>query len=504
VKASASVGQWEKLLNCSYFYYSDEHPISTKDELTLRTPAYHLPKSLVGHVDTIFHTVHRLPHNNPRHHNKPGSAYRVDSNVRLADNVDDYDGMKAVTVEYLNGFYEIPTGPTASPTSAPSTCPSPCPTSCAVGHTAAFINEDSGCVVYCVDAPANGQCQEGGSGCTSSCVSMDDIGQAVFETNSESFSQTDLTQFQTYFDLNVQAAVDIGGTEVAADECSFDNCGEGSLDIQYIMGISPHTVSTFYYVGGSDPIVTFVTDLADDSNPPKSNSISWGSIEQGLSASVLNSFNTEAMKLGAIGVTVTASSGDGGVSNGNCACTQNSGSSQSLWSGAGTWSGEGYFPNFPASNPYITAVGATMGPEGEVPTERGTEIVSQTELNGNLVSAITSGGGFSTYFAQPAWQTTVITNYFNELTTLPAAGYNKNGRGLPDVSFLGIMYLIVVNGTIAPVYGTSCSSPVTAGMISIINAKRVAHGLTTVGFINPTLYANTVGTRMNYGIIVPA
>ena len=33
----------------------------------------------------------------------------------------------------------------------------------------------------------------------------------------------------------------------------------------------------------------------------------------------------------------------------------------------GTWAGTGYFPSFPASNPYVTAVGATMGAGGAVP-----------------------------------------------------------------------------------------------------------------------------------------
>jgi subtilase family serine protease len=37
------------------------------------------------------------------------------------------------------------------------------------------------------------------------------------------------------------------------------------------------------------------------------------------------------MQLAAIGVTVFASSGDDGVSNANCACTTNSGSSTVSW-----------------------------------------------------------------------------------------------------------------------------------------------------------------------------
>ena len=47
----------------------------------------------------------------------------------------------------------------------------------------------------------------------------------------------------------------------------------------------------------------------------------------------------------------------------NCACTADSSSkSASGWKGA-PWSGQGYFPTFPASCPYVTALGGTMGPE---------------------------------------------------------------------------------------------------------------------------------------------
>lgn len=119
---------------------------------------------------------------------------------------------------------------------------------------------------------------------------------------------------------------------------------------------------------------------------------------QSLSASIMSSFNTEAIKLGAIGVTVCVSSGDNGVANygctscdptkavtyNNCACNANSGSSTSSWTGTNTWSGEGYFPNFPASNPYVTAVGATMGADGFVPVGE-SEIACQSQLGGNVL-----------------------------------------------------------------------------------------------------------------------
>ncbi len=45
------------------------------------------------------------------------------------------------------------------------------------------------------------------------------------------------------------------------------------------MGMSQNTVSTFWYVGGSDSFVDYAVALADATNPPAVNSISWGSNE---------------------------------------------------------------------------------------------------------------------------------------------------------------------------------------------------------------------------------
>jgi subtilase family serine protease len=95
---------------------------------------------------------------------------------------------------------------------------------------------------------------------------------------------------------------------------------------------------------------------------------------QETSVSEMTSFNTEAMKCTALGVTIMVSSGDNGVMNfgctcksseatsmDNCACDASSSSSVSDWTGSNSWSGDGYFPSFPASCPYVTALGATMG-----------------------------------------------------------------------------------------------------------------------------------------------
>ena len=45
----------------------------------------------------------------------------------------------------------------------------PCPTSCSNGYTPGTAHTMDGCTVYCTTEPVDGQCQEGGSGCESSC-----------------------------------------------------------------------------------------------------------------------------------------------------------------------------------------------------------------------------------------------------------------------------------------------------------------------------------------------
>ncbi len=138
--------------------------------------------------------------------------------------------------------------------------------------------------------------------------------------------------------------------------------------------------------------------------------------------------DVEAQKLGVQGVTVLVASGDDGVATK---------ASQGVVCG--------YYPDFPASCPYVTAVGATQGPESG-----GVEVACQSDHG----AVITSGGGFSGVFATPSWQVSAVTGYFNRVAAatpsmLPSDGYNPHGRGYPDISLLGYNYKIVVNGKVA-------------------------------------------------------
>jgi tripeptidyl-peptidase-1 len=171
-----------------------------------------------------------------------------------------------------------------------------------------------------------------------------------------------------------------------------------------------------------------------------------------------------------MGVTLIAASGDDGAQGG-------------LWKSHDSACVDtkrfGLQVNWPASSPFVTAVGATAGIES-CAVERTCQVSCLSrgsewcvfDTTGPLV---TSGGGISGFGQTPPWQ----------------KSHNPSeGRGIPDVSLAGHSYNVIVGGEQMAIDGTSASAPVFGGMISLLNARRNAAGKPPVGFINPTMYQN--------------
>ncbi|KAG6841456.1 hypothetical protein C0991_010881 [Blastosporella zonata] len=163
-------------------------------------------------------------------------------------------------------------------------------------------------------------------------------------------------------------------------------------------------------------------------------------------------------QLGSIGTTAFFSSGDEGVGGGNC--LTNDGTSKTLFQ-----------PAFPASCPYVTAVGGTTKVSPEV-------------------AVSFSGGGFSRYFAQPSYQTSAVSTFLTSLGSTYSGLYNATGRAYPDVSAQGSAFRVIVSGAVNSVSGTSASSPTVAGIFSLLNDVRLAAGKPSLGFVNPLIYSN--------------
>ena len=192
--------------------------------------------------------------------------------------------------------------------------------------------------------------------------------------------------------------------------------------------------------------------------------------------------NANFAKVGAMGITHTVATGDSGAhgrTDGGCSTSK-------------------VHPAFPAASPYLTAVGATMVPDGQVQSGFKDPVCNQIQCLGagtetvcskSTGALITSGGGFSEYTPRMQYQDKVVSEYLKESSNLPPAGaFNASGRGFPDIAALGHQYYIELNGQVVAVDGTSASCPVNAGILSLINAELVRQGKAKLGFANPTIY----------------
>eukprot|EP00611_Tribonema_gayanum_P024297 TRINITY_DN5331_c0_g1_i7.p1 TRINITY_DN5331_c0_g1~~TRINITY_DN5331_c0_g1_i7.p1 ORF type:complete len:772 (-),score=273.02 TRINITY_DN5331_c0_g1_i7:148-2463(-) len=152
-----------------------------------------------------------------------------------------------------------------------------------------------------------------------------------------------------------------------------------------------------------------------------------------------------------------------------------------------------FTPDFPASSPWVTSVGATqVAWELEGACMQGAllndDVSAETAVN-KFTGGFDGGGGFSEYFAAPAWQQAAVAEYLNSGAAPDLQTFNWSNRAYPDLALAGHNYVVVVDGgRIATVGGTSASAPALGGMVSLLNKRLIAAGKPRLGFLNPVLY----------------
>lgn len=87
-------------------------------------------------------------------------------------------------------------------------------------------------------------------------------------------------------------------------------------------------------------------------------------------------------------------------------------------------------------------------------------------------------------------ESSAVEEYLTKLGSTNAGKFNVSGRAYPDVSAIGEDVQVVVNGRTESVGGTSCSSPIFASVIALVNDQLLRAGKPVLGFLNPFLYAN--------------
>jgi uncharacterized protein (TIGR03437 family) len=155
--------------------------------------------------------------------------------------------------------------------------------------------------------------------------------------------------------------------------------------------------------------------------------------------------------------------------------------------------GAGLAVDLPAGIPEVTGIGGTEFAEDGAgywassnDGNGGSAIgyIPEAAWNDSIAGDPASGGGgLSTYFTRPGWQTG---------SGVPAEG----GRSVPDVSLNASAdhggYLVYASGKLSVFGGTSAGAPVFAGMLTLLNQYLVATGAQAqsgLGNVNTKLYA---------------
>jgi kumamolisin len=241
----------------------------------------------------------------------------------------------------------------------------------------------------------------------------------------------------------------------------FDESAEVMMDVEIVSSLCPAAdISVYYATWDQKGWLDLIEKVTGDH--PVTLSISYGLAEDSpdWEPAVLQSINNALQAAAMVGITVCVSSGDDGT---NCDMPDSRAHVE-----------------FPGCSPFVLSVGGTMlsGAQHEVVWWQ-----SPGRRTGNGHSGAT-GGGVSTIFPRPAWQTVNI----NSLN----AG-SIEGRVVPDVAALAgpPLYAGVLNGQSFPDGGTSAAAPLWASLLARINeALPVAKQRR---FIAPLLYQNGPG-----------
>jgi subtilase family serine protease len=255
--------------------------------------------------------------------------------------------------------------------------------------------------------------------------------------------------------------------------------GEETLDVEAVHTMAPGADIT--YIGAPnnyrdlDAIMNKVVDqhLADI----VTNSYGYGG--EALPAGTIKPSLDTQIQAAAEGMTLFFSSGDNGDETGGVAGATPS-------------------PDWPASSPYVTAVGGTSAGVSqtnrrvfELGWETGKSTLDKSTTTWNAPAYLYgSGGGTSRLFAQPSYQAGVVPNAISQTYGGGAM------RAVPDVAALGDPNTGMLVGETQTfpdgsqhyseyrIGGTSLASPLYAGMFALAQQKA-GHAF---GLANPVLY----------------
>ncbi|BDI29815.1 hypothetical protein CCAX7_18660 [Capsulimonas corticalis] len=294
-------------------------------------------------------------------------------------------------------------------------------------------------------------------------VTQTGAGQTLGLFELDGYTPSDITAYEQKYSLPAVPLQNVFVNGATGPTGSASGQGEVTLDIELQIALAPGADKIVIYQApnSSAGILACYSKIATD-NIAKSISTSWGTPEGNVPYNVLDSENAIFQQMAAQGQSIFAASGDAGA--------YDDGSSLSV--------------DDPSSQPYVTGVGgtslATNGAGGAWKSEK--PWANKTDKS---ISPLGSGGGggVSTYWSMPSYQTGVAAT---------ATLTDPTMRTVPDVALAADTstgYSIYFKKGWYIYGGTSCAAPLWAAFTALVNQQRAAVGLGTLGFANPALYS---------------
>jgi kumamolisin len=285
------------------------------------------------------------------------------------------------------------------------------------------------------------------------CIALIELGGGSRPADIDAyFASLNITP-PTVVSVSVDGAANTPTTADGAD-------GEVMLDIEVAGAVAPGATIAVYFAPNTDAgfLDAVTTAIHDQTNNPSVVSISWGGPESTWTGQTMSSFEQLFSDAAAMGVTICIAAGDNGSTDGVSDGQQH--------------------VDFPASAPHALACGGTSL------TAKSNGSLNEVVWNDGPSSA--TGGGFSTYFPVPSYQ--------SELPNKPS------GRGVPDVAGdadPNTGYTVRVDGQQMVIGGTSAVAPLWAGLIALMNQQLGK----PVGFLNTLLYGSLAGEGVTHDIV---
>jgi kumamolisin len=298
---------------------------------------------------------------------------------------------------------------------------------------------------------------------------------AIFEL--DGYDSADVQQYFQQYNLgtpNIRNVL-VDGAKGSAGQGAI----EVELDIEVVGAIAPQASQIIYEgpnttQGLNDTYNRIVTD-----NQAQIISTSWGLCESSTGLAELMTLDTIFQQAAAQGIAIYAAAGDAGAYDcGNSSLGVDS----------------------PADDPYVTGVGGTNLQLNTNNTYGSESVWSDAGNTGRGPEGAGGGGGISSAFAQPDWQTgTGVNNSYSSGQPCGAPA-GQNCREVPDVSAdadPNSGYTVYCTVTAAGcssdgwlvVGGTSAAAPFWAGASALINQYLQSQNLARFGSANPALYA---------------